>query len=119
MTPPKVPGAPKPRSSVIMSSTLGASFGGTTRGAYHGVDSEAFSFITPPNLGSGGGSCVPSIVVAKTTIVISHRLQTIRESEMIIVMDEGKVADMGTHSELLGRNLIYRHLWSQQAGRPA
>lgn len=59
------------------------------------------------------------IAKGRTTIVISHRLQTIRDAEMIIVMDEGKVADIGTHSELLGRNLIYRHLWSQQAGRPA
>src|SRR5436190_24382680 len=62
-TPPKVPGAPKPASSVMMSSTLGAPFGGTTRGAHHGVDSDAFSLITPPNFGSGGGSCVPVIVV--------------------------------------------------------
>src|SRR5215472_16007254 len=63
MTPPKVPGAPKPSSSVMMSSTLGAPFGGTTRGGHHGVDSDAFSLITPPNFGSGGVSCCPSIVV--------------------------------------------------------
>ena len=50
-------------SSVMMSSTLGAPFGGTTRGAHQAVDSEAFSLITPPNFGSGGGSCFPSIVV--------------------------------------------------------
>ena len=47
----------------MMSSTFGAPFGGTTRGAHHGFDSEAFSLITPPNFGSGGGSCLPSIVV--------------------------------------------------------
>ena len=46
----------------MMSSTLGAPFGGTTRGAHHACDSEAFSLITPPNFGSGGGSCLPSIV---------------------------------------------------------
>src|ERR1700755_3626246 len=63
MTPPKVLGAPKPWSSVIMSNTFGAPFGGTTRGAHQAVDSEAFSLITPPNIGSGGGSCLPSIVV--------------------------------------------------------
>src|SRR5262249_49256103 len=43
MTPPKVLGAPKPWSSVMMSSTLGAPFGGTTRGAHQAFDSEAFS----------------------------------------------------------------------------
>src|SRR5512136_599611 len=62
-TPPNVPGAPKPASSVMISSTLGAPFGGTTRGAHQAFDSEAFSLITPPNLGSGGGSCLPLIVV--------------------------------------------------------
>src|SRR6476646_10448942 len=63
MMPPKVLGAPKPTSSVMMSSTLGAPFGGTTRGAHHAFDSAAFSLITPPNVGSGGGSCFPLIVV--------------------------------------------------------
>ena len=58
-----MPGAPKPTSSVMMSSTLGAPFGGTTRGGHQAFDSEAFSLITPPNFGSGGGSCLPSMVV--------------------------------------------------------
>src|ERR1700752_1786283 len=62
ITPPKVLGAPKPQSSVMISSTLGAPFGGTTRGGHHGGDSEAFSLITPPYFGSGGGSCLPSSV---------------------------------------------------------
>src|SRR5512137_2338725 len=62
-TPPKVPGAPNPLSSVMISSTLGAPFGGTTRGAHQAFDSEAFSLITPWNFGSGGGSCLPSSVV--------------------------------------------------------
>src|SRR6516165_9677901 len=47
----------------MISSTFGAPFGGTTRGAHQGVDSDAFSLITPPNFGSGGGSCFPSTVV--------------------------------------------------------
>ena len=63
MTPPKVLGAPKPWSSVMMSSTLGAPFGGTMWGGHQGVDSEAFSLITPPNSGAGGGNCLPSMVV--------------------------------------------------------
>ena len=62
-TPPKVPGAPKPASSVMISSTLGAPRGGATRGGHQGLDSEAFSLITPPKAGSGDGSCLPSRVV--------------------------------------------------------
>src|SRR6516164_10155193 len=46
-----------------ISSTLGAPFGGTTRGGHHGLESLAVSLITPPNFGSGGGSCLPLIVV--------------------------------------------------------
>ena len=42
-----------------MSNTLGAPFGGTTRGAHHAFDSEALSLITPPNSGGGGGSSLP------------------------------------------------------------
>src|SRR6516165_6897299 len=63
MTPPKVLGAPKPTSSVMMSNTLGALLGGTTRGAHHAFDWAAFSLMTPPNFGSGGGNCLPEIVV--------------------------------------------------------
>src|SRR5450631_779696 len=47
----------------MMSNTLGAPFGGTTRGGHHGFDSLALWLITPPNLMGGGGSCLPSIVI--------------------------------------------------------
>src|SRR3954471_17688394 len=62
-TPPNVPGTPKPESSVIISSTLGAPLGGTTRGAHQGLDCRASSLITPPNFKSGGGSSLPSMTV--------------------------------------------------------
>jgi ATP-binding cassette subfamily B protein len=55
----------------------------------------------------------------RTTIVISHRLQTIRDADSIIVLDNGAVNDLGTHSQLLDRNFVYRQLWSQQHARPA
>src|ERR1700758_550518 len=42
---------------------LGAPLGGTTVGGHHGLESLAASLITPPNFGSGGGSCFPSMVV--------------------------------------------------------
>src|SRR5713226_2335758 len=47
----------------MMSSTLGAPFGGTRRGGHHGCESLALSLMTPPNFGGGGGSCLPSIVI--------------------------------------------------------
>src|ERR1700693_862480 len=47
----------------MMRSTLGAPFGGTTRGGHHVVESLASCLMTPPNFGGGGGSCLPSRVV--------------------------------------------------------
>jgi len=63
ITPPKVLGTPKPASSVMISSTLGAPLGGTMRGAHQGLDCSASFLITPPNLGSGAGSCLLLMVV--------------------------------------------------------
>ena len=47
----------------MISSTLGAPFGGTTRGGQYGVDCAALRSILPPNFGGGGGSWSPLIVV--------------------------------------------------------
>src|SRR6187431_1118898 len=47
----------------MIKSTFGAPFGGTTDGGQYGLESAALSLITPPNFGSGGGSCFPSMVV--------------------------------------------------------
>src|SRR5450755_5031162 len=68
MTPPKVLGTPYPWSSVMMSSTLGAPFGGTTLGGHHGVESVAACSMTPPNFEGGGGICFPSIVVVASAL---------------------------------------------------
>ena len=54
ITPPKVDGAAKPTSSVMISRIFGAPFGGTTRAGHAGFDWAAFSSISPLN-GCGGG----------------------------------------------------------------
>jgi hypothetical protein len=63
ITPPNVLGTPKPASSVMTSRMFGAPFGGTIRGAYQGFELRASLVIVPPKLGSGAGSCLPSMVV--------------------------------------------------------
>src|SRR4029453_16707663 len=63
ITPPKVLQTPYPWSSVMISRMLGAPLGGTTVGGHHDLESVAVSLMTPPNFGSGGGSCFPSMVV--------------------------------------------------------
>ncbi|MBT2626895.1 ABC transporter ATP-binding protein [Bacillus sp. ISL-32] len=46
----------------------------------------------------------------KTTIIIAHRLSTVKNSDVIFVMDKGKVVESGTHLELINNNLFYREL---------
>lgn len=50
----------------------------------------------------------------KTTIIIAHRLSTVRNADKIIVMDKGRVAGEGTHDELLATNAIYQNLVAHQ-----
>lgn len=52
----------------------------------------------------------------KTVIVIAHRLSTIMEMDRIIVLEQGSVASMGTHAELLRKGGLYQKLWQLQAG---
>ena len=50
----------------------------------------------------------------RTVLSISHRLSMLVECEAILVMEQGKVYDIGTHEELLKRCDIYKHMWYQQ-----
>ena len=50
----------------------------------------------------------------KTTLVIAHRLSTIRRANKIIVVNQGKIADVGTHNDLLKNSNIYKNLYSKQ-----
>ena len=52
----------------------------------------------------------------KTTIVIAHRLSTLRNMDRIVVLDCGVVAESGTHARLLKKNGIYAKLWKLQSG---
>jgi ATP-binding cassette subfamily B protein len=50
----------------------------------------------------------------RTSFIIAHRLSTIRKADRILVIDEGKIAEMGTHAELLRRRGHYYSLYTQQ-----
>lgn len=52
----------------------------------------------------------------RTTVVIAHRLSTIQKMDRIIVLDNGKIIEQGSHSELIAQNGTYADLWAHQSG---
>jgi ABC-type multidrug transport system fused ATPase/permease subunit len=52
----------------------------------------------------------------KTVIAIAHRLSTIARMDRIVVLDKGRIAEEGTHQQLLGQDGIYASLWNRQSG---
>lgn len=55
-----------------------------------------------------------NLMTNRTTFVIAHRLSTVRKADKILVLDKGKIAESGTHEELLSRNGIYNVLYKTQ-----
>ena len=53
-------------------------------------------------------------LVDKTAVVVAHRLSTVKNADQIIVLDKGKIAESGTHSELIAIEGIYFNLVKDQ-----
>ncbi len=56
-----------------------------------------------------------NLLEGRTSVVIAHRLSTIHNADKIIVIDGGRIAEQGTHAELMARNGIYAHLIEMQS----
>ncbi len=59
-------------------------------------------------------TAIDSLVRARTTLVIAHRLSTVRKADQIIVLDRGRIVERGSHEELLALGGHYADLWSIQ-----
>ncbi len=61
-------------------------------------------------------SSLDELMQGKTVLAIAHRLSTIAMLDRLIVMDEGRIVEEGTHSQLLTKGGLYADLWSRQTG---
>jgi subfamily B ATP-binding cassette protein MsbA len=59
-------------------------------------------------------SALANLMQNRTTFVIAHRLSTIMHADKIVVLEDGRIVDTGTHQELLGRSGLYRKLYDMQ-----
>ena len=58
---------------------------------------------------------IDRLAAGRMTIAVAHRLSTLRAADRVLVLEDGRVAGLGTHNELLGSSAVYRRLWEAQA----
>ena len=57
---------------------------------------------------------INELCIGRTTVIVAHRLSTIKDANRIAVISQGKVAEIGSHSELMQKNGMYAELYNKQ-----
>ena len=57
-----------------------------------------------------------TMMKGRTSFIVAHRLSTIQNADVILVMENGHILEQGTHEELLAKNEIYREVYESQTG---
>ena len=57
------------------------------------------------------------LMLGRTTFMVAHRLSTLRQADLILVMDKGRLVEQGTHDELLALGGLYKQLHDMQTGQ--
>lgn len=59
-------------------------------------------------------SRLAGVMRSRTTIIVSHRISTVRNADQIVVLDDGRIVERGTHDQLVGRHGVYAELYRKQ-----
>ena len=59
-------------------------------------------------------TAIETVIHGRTSLVIAHRLSTVRNADLILVVDDGKIIERGKHAELLAKKGHYYHLYTRQ-----
>ena len=76
---------------------------------------EATAFIDPDNE-EKIQEAIKLLTKNKTLIVVAHRLSTVKDANKIVVLNNKKILDVGSHDELLERSSLYKEMWLSHIG---